>query len=234
MASRVTFVAFALLQRRASMTITNPYQSPNTESLRETGVARSLNGELTSMKYKQTLIFVYCALTSGLASELSVVLKPLGVIAPGILFGLALCYAVSVISERSTTISQTMIVVASTISYLVAEIVGVSSARLPGFNNGYVYGGIAGALAGFMGSLGVASALAYCENSLRSIGQVALTSLTGMVAGIAFTTVGVYISDSTPLGHPFDDFLTFPLWQVSVATAISFSIHPVDTNDIGA
>jgi len=164
--------------------------------------------------------FPVAGLCSGICSGLSVILQPLGIIAPGIFFGLALAYSFETSVMRISSGQRKTIIVASTGGYIIAIVASLLSARLPGFDNGLLYGMYAGTIAGGIGAMIVATSLAVTISTLAPIRTLFIVTLAGALFGAGFMFCGIYISDHTSIGHPFDDIVSFPLWQTGVASFI--------------
>ncbi len=174
------------------------------------------------MNNTQPIFFVFpiAGLCSGVCSGISVVVPPLGVFVPGILFGFALTYSLNTSVTRLTTGQQAAIIAASSTGFIAAIIACLLSARLPGFDNGLLYSTYAGAIAGTTGAMIVAVGILFTISSMSLIRTLLFVPVAGALFGAAFMFVGVYISDHTPFGHPFDDLVSFPLWQTGVASVV--------------
>ncbi len=169
------------------------------------------------------VIFPVAGLCSGICSGISVIIPPLSIIAPGIFFGLALAHSLHASVTRLTPSQQIVIVASSSFGYLLAIIVlaiivGLLSARLPGFGNGLLSSAIAGTIAGGTGALIIAASVAFTISAMSPMRTLLIVPMTGALLGAGFLFFGVYISDRTAFGHPFDDIITFPLWQTGVAS----------------
>jgi hypothetical protein len=168
------------------------------------------------------VVFALAGLVSGLISGLSVILRPIGVVAPGLLFGAALGHAIHM---RITSLSygqRAMLMAGSTCGYFAAIVAALAATRLPGFNNGLLYGACAGAIGGGIGAMIVATSLLFIAPLLSPPRTLLNMTLAGACFGAIFMLCGVYISDHTALGHPFDDIVAFPVWQTGVASVVPF------------
>jgi hypothetical protein len=166
------------------------------------------------------LTFPLAGLCYGICSGFSVILQPLGIIAPGIFFGLALVYSFDASVTLLSAGKRATIIAASTCGYIIAIVASLLSARLPGFDNGLLYGVYAGTIAGGVGAIVVATSLAVVVSALSPVRTLLIVTLAGSIFGAGFMYVGIYISDRTPFGHPFDDFVSFPLWHAGVASVV--------------
>jgi len=106
------------------------------------------------------------------------------------------------------------------------------SVRLPGFDNGLLHGACAGAIGGGVGAMVVAAVLALIVPMLSPFRVVLIVPLAGACFGALFMFCGIYLSDHTPLGHPFDDIVAFPLWQTGVAASIPFCLRSSSTDEV--
>lgn len=168
------------------------------------------------------VVFPLAGLCSGLCSGLSVILPPFGIIAPGLLFGGAIAHSFHTSITRLSLHQRTTLVVASTGGYFGAIVASLLSVRLPGFDNGLLCSSFAGAIAGGVGSVVVATSLSVMIPILSPPRTLLIVTVAGTFFGAVFMSCSVYISDYTTFGHPFDDILSFPLWQTGVASVIPF------------
>ena len=184
------------------------------------------------MRQKPLDIFILIALASGVCSGVSVIVRPLGIVVPGLCFGLALCFALR-LSGVPLGLGRAAILIATvTLGYLAAFVTCLLSMRLPGWtNSGFISGCLTGTIAGGTGAAIVALSLAFVVPRLRSTAPFVLTSVTGAVFGAVLDNVGTLISDCKSLGHPIDDLITFPIWQVAVAIAIAWSLEKPGQQD---
>ncbi|WP_146118852.1 hypothetical protein [Blastopirellula marina] len=164
-------------------------------------------------------IFGFCA---GICSGLSTIPPGWGVIAPGFFFGLALAFSWEACATRLAWYQGTAIVIGSTVGFVAAEITSILSYRFFDLGNGMLAGLHYGAVGGYAGGLIVAATLALVIPNFSIARTLLLVPFTGMFFGVIFVFCGIYISDHTPWGHPFDDLVTFPLWQTGVAAVIPF------------
>jgi len=74
----VSFVASALLQRRSPMTIENPYQSPNAESLPETGAASGSQNNWKDYSPKYNTAFRTALILQGIFAVLTALILDFG------------------------------------------------------------------------------------------------------------------------------------------------------------
>ena len=169
---------------------------------------------------RSVAVFPVAGFVSGLCSGLTVIVQPLGAILPGVIFGAAISHAVHTSMKPLSSSQRSLLIVGSTVAYVVSIVVSLLSVRLPGFDNDFLSGAISGAIAGAAGAFVVALSLVVVVEDLRSEYMVCAVAFTGAVFGSLFVVVGVYISDHTAVGQPFDDIVAFPLWQVGVASAI--------------
>ncbi len=169
-----------------------------------------------------SLIFVFArtGLASGLCSGFSVLLPPLAVLLPGAIFGVAISQSIDGSIESLRRDSKVSLVGCSTVAYIAAIVAALLSMRLTGFDNGLLSTAIAGAIAGGVGALLVALSIYVEVSRLHSRRMVLFVTLSGAVLGALVLLIGVYISDHTRFGHPFDDLVVYPLWQAGVAAAI--------------
>lgn len=164
------------------------------------------------------VVFPLAGLCSGVCSGVSVIVPPLGIIAPGILFGLALAHSLGTSVTRLTTGQRIAIIAGSCVGYVVAIVAGLLSARIPGFNNGLVYSACAGAISGGIGAMIVATSVVFATPATSRVRTLLIVPVTGALFGAGFMLITIYISDHTPFGHPFDDIVSFPFWQTGVAS----------------
>ncbi len=183
------------------------------------GSAAQICGNLP-MKSTRLAFFVFpvAGLCSGVCSGISVVVPPLGIFVPGILFGLALTHSLDTTVTRLTTGQRAAIIAASSIGFIAAIITCLLSARLPGFDNVLLYSTYAGAIAGGTGAVIVAAGILFTISEMSLMRTLLLVPAAGALFGAGFMFLGVYISDHTSFGHPFDDLVSFPLWQTGVAS----------------
>lgn len=168
------------------------------------------------------VVFTVAGLFSGICSGLSVILQPLGIIAPGLLFGAAIGHSLNSSMTRLLPRQRIALIVASTGAYFTAMGATLLSARLPGFDNGLLYSAFAGAIGGGAGALIVATSLTVIAPILSPPRMLIIVTLAGACFGAIFMFCGVYISDHTALGHPVDDIVSFTLWQTGVASVMPF------------
>lgn len=166
-------------------------------------------------------------LASGLLSGLSVVVPGLVVFVPGFLFGGALCFAIQKSLTPIAVGQQLVLIVVSGVAYFLAEIGGLFfGAYLLGVDNGLFGGAIVGAISGCIGAtLLVFPLITFVEESQPEL-TLLLTPFVGAILGSAFMVIGIFISDHTPIGHPWDDFLVFPMWQGGVAATMGVLCDP--------
>lgn len=174
------------------------------------------------------VLFLFAGLISGLFSGISVVLPLLGLLAPGFFFGAAIGYSLHATITRLSPWQHAALLLTSGVGYFAAAVACLFSTRLPGINNGLPSSAFAGAIGGGVGALIVACSLAVVASGVLSpLRTVVIVTLAGSLFGAIFLFCGVYISDRTAFGHPWDDVVTFPLWQSGVASVIPFCRHRV-------
>lgn len=166
------------------------------------------------------ITFPVAGLVSGICSGLSSIVSPLGFLSPGVIFGIAISYAIHTTLKPLSFAQRCSLVGGSTFAHMIAIVVSLLSVRLPGFDNGFVSGALSGAIAGMAGGLGFATSLVVVVQELRSASTVLAVTLAGTVFGSLFIIVGVYIADYTAAGYPISYIVSFPLWQVGVASVI--------------
>jgi hypothetical protein len=98
------------------------------------------------------VVFSLAGFVSGLASGASVLLPPLSMVAPGLLFGIAISHSFHATASVLSSTQRIRLIVASTIAFLIAIVATMLSSRLPGFDNGLFYSAIAGGLGGTAGA----------------------------------------------------------------------------------
>ncbi|NQV25591.1 MAG: hypothetical protein HQ518_14620 [Rhodopirellula sp.] len=168
------------------------------------------------------IVFAVAGLVSGLLSGLLVILQPLGIIAPGLLFGAALGHSFNASITPISLRQRAALNITSTFAFWCAIVATLLSARLPGFGNGFLYGAFAGAIGGGVGAMIVAIALVVIVPMLSRRRTLIIVTVAGACFGAIFVLCGVYISDYTTFGHPFDNIVSFPLWQTGVAAVVPF------------
>jgi hypothetical protein len=186
-------------------------------------------------------VFPIFGLFSGLCSGVSIVLPgPFLFIAPGFFFGVAIANAFDASVRRLTTAQWNTIAAASTVGYIAALVSFFLSSMLPAIDNGLLSGAFLGAIAGSAGGLFVAISIANAISASSPVRTLLLIPSAGALFGAAFIVVGVYLSDHTPLRHPFDDFVSYAIWQSGVASvcpaclcrsADNISTEPTDAAD---
>ena len=159
---------------------------------------------------------------AGLCSGISVVLQPLGIIAPGIFFGLALAHSMDASVTRLSTGQRLSIIAASTSGYILAGVACLLCARLPEVDSWLLRTALPGTIAGAIGALTVATSFAFTISAMSPLRTLLIVPLAGALLGAGFMVLNVYISDCTSFGHPYGDILSFPLWQIGVASVIPF------------
>ena len=172
--------------------------------------------------HSPVIVFSVAGFCSGLCSGLSVILQPLGIIVPGILFGAALSHATHTSLTSLSSGQRATLIVVSTGGYFSAIVASLLSMRLPGFDNGLLYSSFAGAIAGGIGALVVAGSLVVVIPELSTVVTLFIVTFAGAVLGSIFMLCSIYVSDHTSFGHPFDDIVSFSLWQMGVASVIPF------------
>ncbi len=165
------------------------------------------------------LTFAVLGGVAGLASGAATVLRPLGLILPGGLFGIAMCCALRVLRYPTTRGICVTIVLAAQSAYWVAVVVCIWVMRF-GSTLGWLTGATAGFLGGGAGAFVVSVSVAQIEHDQVSGRSLAQCALVGGALGAVCTEVGVYLSDHDSFGHPIDDFVTFFVWQVGVAVSL--------------
>lgn len=168
------------------------------------------------------VVFPVAGLCSGICSGISVVLQPLGIIAPGIFFGLALAHSINASVTRLSTGQRFSIVTVSTGGYILAGVACLLCARLPEVDSWLFQSALAGIIAGTIGAMTVATSFAFTISAMSLVRTLLIVPVAGALLGAGFMILQVYLSDFTSFGHPYDDIVSFPLWQIGVASVIPF------------
>lgn len=197
------------------MAQTNPYCSPVDAASAE------VPPRITYSPGATIGVFATSGFIAGLCSGATVILRPLGVVSPGVFFGLALTYAITRSIQPLRIATRISLVACSTLAHLLAICAALLSMRLPGIGNGILSSAISGGLAGWVGATAVGFSIFVLVPRLRSMLMLGIVMLAGAIFGTLFGAVGVYISDHTTLGHPFDDLVIYPLWHTGVAASIA-------------
>lgn len=169
-----------------------------------------------------TVVFPVAGLCSGLCSGISVVLQPLGIIAPGIFFGLALAHSMDTSVTRLSTGQRFSIIAVSTGGYIIAGVACLMCTRLPEVDSWLLRNALPGTIAGAIGAMIVATSFAFTISAISPVRTLLIVPAAGALLGAGFMVLSVYISDCTSFGHPYDDIVSFPLWQIGVASVIPF------------
>ncbi len=168
------------------------------------------------------LAFPLAAVISGFASGMSCIVPGGGIFFPGLLFGIAVLFAVHNAAESCHPAMATIVVLFSLVGYWIACITTLLSIRLFGGGNNIASDAMGQTLAGGVGASIIAIGLAISCRSFRSFNFVALTAAAGAVCG-AVCGLLVYLHDNAHLPHPLDFILTYVIWQVGVASVMPFA-----------
>jgi len=169
------------------------------------------------------VVFLFATAVGGFASACSVLIQPAGVFAPGVIFGLAIAYAINR-SVCRIDIGQTSgIAAGALLAYWCAGFTGLFSQRWLGQSTDFLSNALAGCVAGTIGALVVALFVYAAVAQFRSVRFVLSTALAGHLFGGLFLVSVTYLSDELRLPHPIDDFIGFPLWQAGLGTVIGLN-----------
>jgi hypothetical protein len=159
---------------------------------------------------KATLIGGAIGAVAGLASGISVVYKPpLGVILPGILFGIAYCVAMKIVAPARMSLLRALgVIIGATIGYFVSGIVALVTDHIP-VPSGWPDAAVAGLLGSVVGSSIFLVAAIVCDAPPLQPARVVIP-FWGAVIAILFP-ISVAISDDPNMGHPIDGFVFFIL-----------------------
>jgi len=157
---------------------------------------------------------------SGFCSGVLVAIPPLGLIVPGLSFGLAIVLA---IPRKLTAWKSCTIIILSCVGYWTAIFASLLCVRIFG-STGLSTELTLGAISGGVGSAVVAISLVSMKEFRCSRILIPVIS-SGAIAGALFVVLGIYISDHTALGHPADDLICFPIWHAAVAAAVGASFQ---------
>jgi hypothetical protein len=158
---------------------------------------------------KSTFIGGAIGAVAGLASGISVVYKPLGVILPGILFGIAYCVAMRIVVPARMSLPRALgIIAGATIGYFVSGIVALATDHLP-VPSGWIEDAVAGLLGSVVGSSIFLVVAIVCGCPPLQPARVVIPFWGAAIA--ILLPISVAISDDPNMGHPIDDFVFFIL-----------------------
>ncbi len=169
------------------------------------------------------IVFLRATAFSGLNSCLAGSFGPLSVIAPGALFGFSLAYAIDKTIQPLEFRRMASVAAASTLSFIVALLVCVSSASLRYCDLGIWSTAIHGAAAGGSGSLCLALSLAAMVRRLRSWRFVCAMSCAGAILGGFCEMAAMFILFHTRLVEPLSSVPLILIWQVGVGAVVAIT-----------
>ncbi|WP_146118929.1 hypothetical protein [Blastopirellula marina] len=172
------------------------------------------------------VIFPFFGFASGIASGMSVLVPGLGLIAPGVLLGIALMCGFEGSGTRLSWGQRMALVIGTTIGYIAAMLTGIVIYRAHDLGNGFHAAMVHAGFAGGAGGLIVSATLALAVPSLAAFRVISIVTVAGGLFGVPFGYLAVYIADHTAAGHPWDDFVAFTIWQVGVAGAVPLACGP--------
>jgi hypothetical protein len=172
--------------------------------------------EVTLGTLQCAFLFVVMGLLSAIVSGLAVASKTFPFVVPGVAFGVALCIAT--LATGYGFRRPWLIGIVSVVAFVAAEAACFLMLALD--DGGLLVTGLGGAICGLIGGAILAASL-ITEASSHRAGYFFVISTMGCLLGALSMPLSIWISDNPGLGHPWDDFVLFAVWQTGVMLVIA-------------